>query len=100
MCAGQCICTEWNLPGVHFQRGECYLPNQPECSSGKVMSINLQKNGEKIIFCWDLRLTCNIIVFITIDPLLRPPRGAYSFSTHLSGGGTEYRWGAYFRGGA
>ena len=72
MCAGQCICTEWNLPGVCFQRGECYLPNQPECSSGKVMSINLQKTGEKIIFCWDLFPTCNIIVFITIDPLLSP----------------------------
>ena len=89
MCAGQCICTEWNLPGVHFQRGECYLPNQPECSSGKGMSINLQKNGEKIIFCWDLLLTCNIIVFITIDPLLRPPppQGAYLYSMHLRGGG-------------
>ena len=74
MCAGQCICTEWNLPGVHFQRGECYLPNQPECSSGKIISINMQKMEKKLSFVGGLLPTCNIIVFITVDPLLRPPR--------------------------
>lgn len=85
MCAGQCICTEWNFPGVHFQRGECYLSNQPECSSGKVMSINMQKNGQKLSFVGPtFYLQCNSFYYRRSS--IKTPQGAYLFSTHLRGG--------------
>ena len=47
MCAGQCICAEWNLPGIYFQRGECYLQDKPKYPSGnKLQFCKLIVRGE------------------------------------------------------